>query len=413
MNYFLVGLTSVFMMNFAAQAQMPPAGAFRSRYHPAYWQIDPPLSDQLETTYPANGFIGTQQIDSNPTPFHISEPRARNLTNWFDVYPLLEQPQDFSCDTEVWIPSMAYTHTSSGSISSTTGTAFSTTAGLTLSAHFAEVGVSQNWTTSQSNTLTYSTDQSDTVTSQITVSLGPCENGRAIRQKRVETVFVAYDNFDARITGVDSAMINMSGDPPAIIEDVHFEMGYVLSSFIGSFDYLKHIRLKILPSTIIPDAECGLDCNSGGSGGDMDGDGLPDGDDDDMDGDGITNDHDNDTDGVDGNNDGSNFNDPDDDNDGIPDVDDDDPTGPAGSDDIDGDGIPNDRDLDVDGDETLNQNEAGPDGDIDGDSIINSEDGDIDGDGTPNENDESPYGNQIVDFIFIPGVPALVPILLV
>ncbi|XP_062122867.1 uncharacterized protein LOC133836407 isoform X1 [Drosophila sulfurigaster albostrigata] len=111
---------------------------------------------------------------------------------------------------------------------------------------------------------------------------------------------------------------------------------------------------------------------------DIDGDGIPDDEDDDIDGDGIPNDEDDDIDG-----DGiPNDKDDDIDGDGIPNEDDDD---------IDGDGIPNDKDDDIDGDGIPNDK----DDDIDGDGIPNDEDDDIDGDGIPNEDDEDIDGDGI------------------
>lgn len=87
---------------------------------------------------------------------------------------------------------------------------------------------------------------------------------------------------------------------------------------------------------------------------DLDGDGIPDDEDDDIDGDGIPNEKDDDIDG-----------------DGIPNEDDDD---------IDGDGIPNEDDDDIDGDGVPNSKDE----DIDGDGVPNSKDEDIDGDGKAN-----------------------------
>lgn len=78
--------------------------------------------------------------------------------------------------------------------------------------------------------------------------------------------------------------------------------------------------------------------------GDMDGDGIPDDEDDDRDGDGVVNSED---------------------------------------DDIDGDGVPNDKDSDIDGDGIPND----LDKDIDGDGVPNEHDSDRDGDGVPNEHD--------------------------
>jgi uncharacterized repeat protein (TIGR02543 family) len=83
---------------------------------------------------------------------------------------------------------------------------------------------------------------------------------------------------------------------------------------------------------------------------DIDGDGIPNGEDDDVDGDGIPNGEDDDVDG-----------------DGIPNGEDDD---------VDGDGIPNGEDEDVDGDGIP----KGEDDDVDGDGIPNGEDDEFDGD---------------------------------
>ncbi|XP_022215584.2 uncharacterized protein LOC111069587 isoform X2 [Drosophila obscura] len=100
---------------------------------------------------------------------------------------------------------------------------------------------------------------------------------------------------------------------------------------------------------------------------DLDGDGIPDDEDDDIDGDGIPNDKDDDIDG-----------------DGIPNEDDDDMDGDGvpneDDDDIDGDGVPNSKDEDIDGDGVRNADDE----DIDGDGTVNHEDDDLDGDGTPN-----------------------------
>ena len=89
---------------------------------------------------------------------------------------------------------------------------------------------------------------------------------------------------------------------------------------------------------------------SGPGSGDLDGDGVPDGEDEDLDGDGVPN-------GLD--------------------------------DDVDGDGTPNGDDDDVDGDGIPN----GDDGDIDGDGIPNGQDSDMDGDGISNSSDSDSNGN--------------------
>ncbi|EDV90690.1 midasin isoform X2 [Drosophila grimshawi] len=124
---------------------------------------------------------------------------------------------------------------------------------------------------------------------------------------------------------------------------------------------------------------------------DIDGDGIPDDQDDDIDGDGIPNDEDDDIDG-----DGiPNEKDDDIDGDGIPNDEDDDIDGDGipneDDDDIDGDGIPNEKDDDIDGDGIPNEE----DDDIDGDGIPNDEDDDIDGDGIPNEDDDDIDGDGI------------------
>ncbi|KAL7729460.1 hypothetical protein ACLKA6_009021 [Drosophila palustris] len=125
----------------------------------------------------------------------------------------------------------------------------------------------------------------------------------------------------------------------------------------------------------ITDVDSTEDANSAN---DIDGDGIPDDEDDDIDGDGIPNDEDDDIDG-----DGiPNDKDDDIDGDGIPNEDDDD---------IDGDGIPNEQDDDIDGDGVPNEQ----DDDIDGDGIPNDEDDDIDGDGIPNHKDDDIDGDGI------------------
>ncbi|XP_032295192.1 uncharacterized protein [Drosophila virilis] len=126
---------------------------------------------------------------------------------------------------------------------------------------------------------------------------------------------------------------------------------------------------------------------------DIDGDGILNEDDDDIDGDGIPNDEDDDIDG-----DGiPNEKDDDIDGDGIPNDEDDDIDGDGipndEDDDIDGDGIPNDEDSDIDGDGIPNEK----DNDIDGDGIPNQEDNDLDGDGLPNEKDEDLDGDGLVN----------------
>ncbi|EDW14725.2 probable serine/threonine-protein kinase kinX isoform X4 [Drosophila mojavensis] len=126
---------------------------------------------------------------------------------------------------------------------------------------------------------------------------------------------------------------------------------------------------------------------------DIDGDGIPNEDDDDIDGDGIPNTEDDDIDG-----DGiPNDKDDDIDGDGIPNEEDDDIDGDGipnhKDDDLDGDGIPNDEDADIDGDGVVNEK----DNDIDGDGIPNSEDNDLDGDGLPNEKDEDLDGDGLVN----------------
>ncbi|XP_017084488.2 uncharacterized protein LOC108116893 isoform X1 [Drosophila eugracilis] len=111
---------------------------------------------------------------------------------------------------------------------------------------------------------------------------------------------------------------------------------------------------------------------------DLDGDGIPDDEDDDIDGDGIPNDKDDDIDG-----DGiPNDEDEDIDGDGIPNDEDDD---------IDGDGVPNSKDEDIDGDGVPNSKDE----DIDGDGKANHEDDDLDGDGTPNHEDEDLDGDGV------------------
>lgn len=90
-----------------------------------------------------------------------------------------------------------------------------------------------------------------------------------------------------------------------------------------------------------------------GPNGDLDGDGIPNAQDDDMDGDGISN---------------------------------------AQDGDMDGDGIPNGADNNQFGGAAVDGALA-PNGDLDGDGITNSEDGDIDGDGIPNAQDSNPFGN--------------------
>ncbi|XP_017967085.1 sarcalumenin isoform X2 [Drosophila navojoa] len=126
---------------------------------------------------------------------------------------------------------------------------------------------------------------------------------------------------------------------------------------------------------------------------DIDGDGIPNEDDDDIDGDGIPNTEDDDIDG-----DGiPNDKDDDIDGDGIPNEEDDDIDGDGipndQDDDLDGDGIPNDEDADIDGDGVVNEK----DNDIDGDGIPNAEDNDLDGDGLPNEKDEDLDGDGLVN----------------
>ncbi|XP_017873324.1 PREDICTED: sarcalumenin isoform X6 [Drosophila arizonae] len=126
---------------------------------------------------------------------------------------------------------------------------------------------------------------------------------------------------------------------------------------------------------------------------DIDGDGIPNEDDDDIDGDGIPNTEDDDIDG-----DGiPNDKDDDIDGDGIPNEEDDDIDGDGipndKDDDLDGDGIPNDEDADIDGDGVVNEK----DNDIDGDGIPNAEDNDLDGDGLPNEKDEDLDGDGKVN----------------
>ncbi|XP_044314532.1 uncharacterized protein LOC108052286 [Drosophila rhopaloa] len=126
---------------------------------------------------------------------------------------------------------------------------------------------------------------------------------------------------------------------------------------------------------------------------DLDGDGIPDDEDDDIDGDGIPNDKDDDIDG-----DGiPNDEDEDIDGDGIPNDEDDDIDGdgvPNSKDeDIDGDGVPNSKDEDIDGDGKANHE----DDDLDGDGTPNHEDGDLDGDGVPNEEDEDLDGDGKVN----------------
>ncbi|XP_030562725.1 sarcalumenin isoform X2 [Drosophila novamexicana] len=126
---------------------------------------------------------------------------------------------------------------------------------------------------------------------------------------------------------------------------------------------------------------------------DIDGDGILNEDDDDIDGDGIPNDEDDDIDG-----DGiPNEKDDDIDGDGIPNDEDDDIDGDGipndEDDDIDGDGVPNDEDSDIDGDGIPNEK----DNDIDGDGIPNQEDNDLDGDGLPNEKDEDLDGDGLVN----------------
>ncbi|XP_064551164.1 uncharacterized protein LOC135437213 isoform X2 [Drosophila montana] len=126
---------------------------------------------------------------------------------------------------------------------------------------------------------------------------------------------------------------------------------------------------------------------------DIDGDGILNEDDDDIDGDGVPNDEDDDIDG-----DGvPNEKDDDIDGDGIPNDEDDDIDGDGipndEDDDIDGDGIPNDEDSDIDGDGIPNEK----DNDIDGDGIPNQEDNDLDGDGLPNEKDEDLDGDGLVN----------------
>ncbi|XP_017046856.1 uncharacterized protein LOC108091962 isoform X1 [Drosophila ficusphila] len=122
---------------------------------------------------------------------------------------------------------------------------------------------------------------------------------------------------------------------------------------------------------------------------DLDGDGIPDDEDDDIDGDGIPNDKDDDIDG-----DGiPNDEDEDIDGDGIPNDEDDDIDGdgvPNSKDeDIDGDGVPNSKDEDIDGDGKANHE----DDDLDGDGTPNHEDDDLDGDGVPNEEDDDLDGD--------------------
>ncbi|XP_030369603.1 sarcalumenin isoform X2 [Scaptodrosophila lebanonensis] len=125
----------------------------------------------------------------------------------------------------------------------------------------------------------------------------------------------------------------------------------------------------------ITDVDSTEDANSAN---DLDGDGIPDDEDDDIDGDGIPNNQDDDIDG-----------------DGIPNDEDDDIDGDGipneKDDDIDGDGIPNDEDDDIDGDGIPNTE----DDDIDGDGIPNTEDDDIDGDGIPNTKDNDIDGDGI------------------
>ncbi|XP_033232635.1 sarcalumenin isoform X3 [Drosophila pseudoobscura] len=126
---------------------------------------------------------------------------------------------------------------------------------------------------------------------------------------------------------------------------------------------------------------------------DIDGDGIPDDEDDDIDGDGIPNDKDDDIDG-----------------DGIPNEDDDDMDGDGvpneDDDDIDGDGVPNSKDEDIDGDGKVNHEDEDLDGDgvrnekdedLDGDGKANTEDEDLDGDGVPNDKDDDLDGDGILN----------------
>ena len=124
---------------------------------------------------------------------------------------------------------------------------------------------------------------------------------------------------------------------------------------------------------------------------DIDGDGIPNTEDPDADGNGIPDDQENDIDG-----DGiPNADDADVDGDGIPNGQDDDIDGdgvPNGQDiDVDGDGVPNGLDEDVDGDGKLN----GVDADVDGDGIVNGQDTDVDGDGLPNGQDPDVDGDGL------------------
>ena len=125
------------------------------------------------------------------------------------------------------------------------------------------------------------------------------------------------------------------------------------------------VRVKISggPDYVDPNASLGPetpgDDDTGstditGKKGDLDGDGIPDEEDDDIDGDGLINTFD---------------------------------------DDIDGDNIPNDRDDDIDGDGIPNI----LDDDMDGDGIPNDRDADMDGDGISNYFDEDKDGDGILD----------------
>ncbi|XP_055590758.1 serine-aspartate repeat-containing protein F-like [Uranotaenia lowii] len=137
---------------------------------------------------------------------------------------------------------------------------------------------------------------------------------------------------------------------------------------------------------------------------DLDGDGIPNEQDDDDDGDGIPDaeDDDDDNDGI------PDAEDPDDDNDGIPDDKEGEPLG----DDLDGDGIPNDQDTDDDNDGIPDTEDTDDDGDgiPDAEDVDDDNDGipdildegsrnanDLDGDGIPNDQDTDDDGDGILD----------------
>jgi len=238
------------------------------------------------------------------------------------------------------------------------------------------------------------------------------DSGASFEQATIDSVIVSAGTADVDNTqdyqiGSNDAVDTNTFDSVEVVFSWNtatdgLEAGDTFQLRISVEDTIGNVSYDTTNPVDVTDPASGVH-GSGGQG-DIDGDGIPDNQDEDRDGDGVLDIQDSDIDGdgipnaEDDDADGNGI--PDDqegdlDGDGIPNEEDADVDGdgiPNGQDDdVDGDGIPNGQDTDVDGDGITNANDP----DVDGDGVMNGEDSDVDGDGIPNGSDTDVDGDGV------------------